>query len=94
MDKVMEIFSKYGIFIYPIIGFILGKYVPVIKFKGLGEELGAKLPKELAKPIAERIDAFADGLYDLDHNGDQGIISNEQLAEKVEGLKIDLLQGK
>ena len=94
MEKVMDFFNSYGNLVMPIIGFIVGLLAPVSLFKKLGDKAKPKMSSDVAKLIAERLDAFADGLYDLDHEGDKGLISNEQLAKGVESLKIELTEGK
>jgi hypothetical protein len=90
MEKVMEYVSKYGVLLLPILGFLIGKYLPTAQFNSLGKKVHDKIPESVAKLIAERLDAFEQGLLDQDFRGDKTLIGNSQLTNGVKSLKTDL----
>lgn len=74
-----------------IIGaFIIGVLIPNPKVWRLGKVTGEKLPSKIAKELADKLDSFEQGLRGKEYNGDKTIVSNEQIKEETEKLKIDL----
>lgn len=72
------------------LGVIIGVFIPVAKTHLIGRKVGEKIPKKLAIAIADHLDAFEHGLRNEEYKGDKNLISNQQLSEKTEKLKIDL----
>lgn len=72
------------------LGVIIGAFIPVAKTHLIGRKVGEKIPKKLAIAIADHLDAFEHGLRSEEYKGDKNLISNQQLSEKTEKLKIDL----
>ena len=70
--------------------FLIAWLLPNPKIKWLGKKTGEKIPKKLALVIKNKLDAFEEGLIEDHVNGDKNLISNEQLKEKSDKLKIDL----
>lgn len=73
-----------------ISGAIIGSLFTKAKAHFIGRKVGNHIPKNLATIIADRIDAFEKGLRNEEYNGDQNLVSNEQLSRQTEKLKIDL----
>lgn len=77
-----------------IAGGIIGIVLPKAKAHLLGKKVGEKIPKKVAIILADQIDAFEKGLRNENYQGDKNLISNEQLSEKTEKLKVDLGLGQ
>lgn len=77
-----------------IAGGIIGVILPKAKAHLLGKKVGEKIPGKVAIMLADQIDAFEKGLRNENYRGDKNLISNEQLSEKTEKLKVDLGLGQ
>lgn len=73
-----------------ILGIVIAKVWPKSKTYALGRKLGGRISRKAALELAAHIDAFEHGLRNEDYQGDKNLISNQQLSEKTEKLKIDL----
>ncbi|MEQ3306235.1 hypothetical protein AAA294_01980 [Fusobacterium varium] len=74
-----------------IIGaFIIGLILPNPKIWRFGKNVGDKLPSKIAKELADKLDSFEQGLRGKEYKGDKTIVSNEQIKEETEKLKVDL----
>lgn len=73
-----------------IAAFIIGLILPNPKIWKFGKNVGDKLPIKLKNELADKIDSFEQGLRGREYNGDKNIVSNEQVKEETEKLKIDL----
>ncbi len=76
--------------ILPLLVFLIGWLLPAPRFFELGQKTGEKIPESLAKLIAERLEAFRNGLIEQDWRGDKTLISNTQFSKATDKLKIDL----
>lgn len=74
----------------PLAVFLIGWLLPPLRFNALGKTIGTKLPENVKVLIAERLDAFEKGLLNLTVDGNKSLISNDQLKDESEKLKIDL----
>lgn len=70
--------------------FIIGLLLPNPKLNFFGKKVGEKIPTKLREELANKIDAFEQGLRGKNVNGDSSITSNEQITQEVDKLKIDL----
>lgn len=77
-----------------IAGGIIGVVLPKAKAHLLGKKVGEKIPRKVAIMLADQIDAFEKGLRNENYRGDKNLISNEQLSEKTEKLKVNLGLGQ
>lgn len=86
----MEFIQNHIELICLIGGAIVGVILPKAKANLLGQKVGQKIPRKVAIAIADQIDAFEKGMRQQDVNGDNSIVSNEQLLKATEKLKINL----
>ncbi|ADO83800.1 hypothetical protein [Ilyobacter polytropus] len=86
----MEFLSKYGLVIFSGVVF-LGVF---FKFKKkahqLGDNIGDRLPETVRKEMGEYIEAFAEGLKGENYDGDGNLVSNTQIDNAIQKVKIDL----
>lgn len=87
---ILNIAKEHQEIILTGITFLIAWLLPNPKIKWLGKKTGEKIPKKLAMTIKEKLDAFEEGLIEENVNGNKDIISNEQLKEKSNKLKLDL----
>lgn len=87
---ILNIAKEHQEIILTGITFLIAWLLPNPKIKWLGKKTGEKIPKKLAMTIKEKLDAFEEGLIEENINGNKDIISNEQLKEKSNKLKLDL----
>lgn len=73
-----------------ILGVIIAKVWPKSKTHALGRKLGERISRKTALELADHIDAFEHGLRNEEYQGDKNLISNQQLTDRTEKLKIDL----
>lgn len=73
-----------------IAAFILGWVLPNPKVNQAGKKLGEKIPKKLAIELADKLDSLEQGLRGQTYLGNKSIISNEQLSEGMDKVKVDL----
>lgn len=73
-----------------IAAFIIGLILPNPKIWSFGKKVGNKLPTKLKNELADKLDSFEQGLRGKEYNGNKNIVSNEQVKEETEKLKIDL----
>lgn len=73
-----------------IAAFIIGLILPNPKIWKFGKNVGDKLPIKLKNELADKLDSFEQGLRGKEYNGNKNIVSNEQVKEETEKLKIDL----
>lgn len=85
-----EFFMEHIEFFGILGGFIIGWVLPNPKVNKAGISLGEKLPEKLKIEIANKLDAFEQGLRGQEYNGDSNIVSNEQLSQSTDKLRIDL----
>ena len=71
-------------------GAVIGVILPKAKTNLFGQKVGQKIPKKIAIMIADQIDSYEKGLRQQDVNGDNSVISNEQLLKETEKLKANL----
>ena len=86
----MEFIQNHIELICLIGGAIVGVILPKAKANLFGRKVGQKIPRKVAIAIADQIDAFEKGMRQQDVNGDNSIVSNEQLLKGTENLKINL----
>ncbi|MGL5621327.1 hypothetical protein [Cetobacterium sp.] len=86
----MEFIQNHIELICLIGGAIVGVILPKAKANLFGQKVGQKIPRKVAIAIADQIDAFEKGMRQQDVNGDNSIVSNEQLLKGTESLKINL----
>ncbi|MGL4646634.1 MAG: hypothetical protein ACRDAG_01180 [Cetobacterium somerae] len=86
----MEFLTEHKEAILVGIGFLIGIFLPLAKVHLVGKTIGQKIPKKIAIQIADYIDAFEHGLRNEEYQGDKNLISNQQLTDRTEKLKIDL----
>ena len=94
MGKIIELLGGYGdvlgAVVFPLVVFLVGLFLPIPKFTKYGKKSAESIPPVLAKLIADRLEAFKRGMLEESHQGDANIISNDQLINGVEKLKIDM----
>lgn len=73
-----------------VAAFILGLVLPNPKINRAGKKLGEKIPKKLAIELADKLDSLEQGLRWQTYLGNKSIISNEQLSEGMDKVKVDL----
>lgn len=71
-------------------GFLIGWFLPNPKVHATGASIGEKLPEKLKIELANKLDAFEQGLRGQEYNGDSNIVSNEQLSQSTDKLRVDL----
>ena len=86
----MEFIQEHIELICLLSGAIIGAILPKAKTNLFGQKVGQKIPKKIAIMIADQIDSFEKGLRQQDVNGDNSVISNEQLLKETEKLKANL----
>jgi hypothetical protein len=69
---------------------LIGIFIPKEKVFGVGKTVGSKLPKKTAKFLADYLDNLENGLRESTVEGDETIVSNEQVSNAMEKAKIDL----
>lgn len=85
-DFIMNNMELIGI----IGGFLIGWFLPSPKVNKAGRVVGEKLPEKLKMELANKLDAFEQGLRGQEYNGDSNVVSNEQLSQSTEKLRVDL----
>lgn len=86
----MEFLTEHKDIIFIGLGFLIGALIPKAKANLFGQKVGQKIPRKVATMIADQIDAFEKGMRQQNVNGDSSLVSNEQLLEGTENLKINL----
>ena len=74
----------------PLVVFLVGWLLPNPKITGFGKEVGKKIPKSIRKLIAEKLDAFEQGLLDSEVEGNKDLTHNDTVRKLARGVKIDL----
>lgn len=77
-------------FLITVVVFVVGLLLPNPKINSFGKKIGEKIPGKLKIELANKLDAFEQGLRGKNVNGDSSITSNEQITQEVDKLKIDL----
>ena len=90
MKNIIEFLSGNATLLWPLGIFLVGWILPVPKFMLLGEKAGEHIPADVKKLLNDRIDAFQEGLLNENFRGDKTIVSNEQVFEAVQKVKLDL----
>ena len=93
MEKVLEFFSNNSAVLSVLLlvaGGLIGKFLPVAMFKTFGIKCSGKVPDSMLKIFNDRIDAFQEGLANVEHEGRIDITSNEQIKEATDKLKTDI----
>lgn len=94
MEKVLEFLGNNSAILGIVIGGLVGLFLPAPKFFQFGKKLNGKIPDSVVKIFNDRIDAFQDGLVNVEHEGRGDIISNEQLKKEANKLKKEIKLGK
>jgi hypothetical protein len=90
MTKILEFMMGHSELLFMVVGALIGLFLPIPSFEVFGVKIGGKIPSNIKKLLNERIDAFQDGLLKVNYGGDKNIVSNLQLEEETNKLKIDL----
>jgi hypothetical protein len=94
MEKVIEIGLKYGAGVISVLLVIAGFFKLKAKAYSLGDKIGDKVEDATSEStrikLAEFAEKFAEGLKGESYDGDQNLISNDQIDSAVDKAKIDL----
>lgn len=77
-------------YITPLLTLIVGWLVPNDLLYSLGAKVRTKLPRDISKLIASKLDAFEHGLLDSKVEGNRNLIHNNDFKKDSDKLKIDL----
>lgn len=89
-NQVLNFVAEHKDWIIMGAGVVIGLILPLPKIHLLGKTVGAKMPVKARKQLADMLDAFEQGLLQEEFEGDKNLISNKQLSEKTDKLRVDL----
>lgn len=83
-------FIQHKDFLFVGLAFLIGALLPNKKVNLFGKKIGEKLPKQFSKVVADKLDSLEQGLRGIEFEGDKNIVSNQQVTDEINKVRVDL----